>query len=1333
MGKFGKGFHMKNNALVIHRLFSLLFSIFLLMPLWADSSVDYIFRHFSTEDGLLNNEVKACLRDRYGFLWIGTVSGLNRWDGYRLKTFENSEGHIGSIPEGDILSLQEDHAGDIWIEGRGEYAVYRRSKEKIVSAEDILKGYKIPTKGLRRIYIDDNGHLWVAVGKQLYYCQQDKGAMKVFYFPITPDIAQLEKVDNYFRMIDNQGRLFTLDIVRNKWSETVIPEGDRQANRIFTDKAGCLWVYSTVHDRLYFKEQGRNWQTLLLTNHLTIGQANSVRGISDDGNGHIWIATDHQGLFIYDRANGSQTNLHHDVASPTSLAENNIGCITIDKDHVLWVGYMKKGLSYYHPSFQQFSNFKSPLWKNVSSVYQDTGGHIWIGTDGYGLVNAYNNQIVSFPGNIAVTLMEDNLNRLWVGTYMNGLLCYKDGKLVKHYTKENSPLSDNSVYSLCQDKSGRIWIGTLWGWLQNMDPESDKWQDFRSPSNDESIAMDFFYDGSEEIYAGMLSGLCRFDIATGKRTLLTGNSHGKPFMQKDIQSVFRDKRGLFWLCHGQGVTVWDLQTDSLYYLNKRLGLCDNVTRGICEDQQGRIWIATSNGCSCIKVDRADDNRLSFSFDNYSTSDGLLDNNLSRHSICLMHDGNLLLGNSEGYSIIDLSSKASRSTASTHVVFTGLRLAGQPISVGQKHDGRIILRQPVEAIESIDLSYADVQIEIEFSSMNLLATDKVRYAYRMEGLTNEWIETTEGRVTFGSLRPGSYKLWVKVVGADEPPAMLNIRVSPPFWLSWPAYLLYALLIVAAIWYYLRQEKRRQQRRMEEQRKKIEQEQEIKMNEMKLRFFTNVSHDFRTPLTLILTPLQVMMKEEKDEKKKEKLGGIQRNADRLLKLVNQLLDFRKLDVGGEKLHTQPNRFVYFVTENAKAFNEFARERNITYQIIRETDEQTMMFDSDKILKVLTNLLSNAFKYTPDGGSITVSVNRVIDKMQVSVRDTGCGVADDDKPHIFERFYQTKQSYEKTGSGIGLHIVAQYVKMHGGHIEVGDNQPHGSVFTFTVPIVTASGREPTVEVTKEETPEADLQLEEGEKVEHRTTLLIAEDNAEFRTFLANQLADEYDVMTAENGKEALAQLHNAEVDIVISDIMMPEMDGVELCRNIKTDIQTSHIPVLMLTALSADEDRLRGLEQGADDYLTKPFNLDVLRLRLRKFLEWSRHAHREFKQKIDVSPSEITISSLDEQLIKKAIKAVEDNMINDYSVEDLASDVGLTRGHLYKKLMAITGKGPADFIRTIRMKRARQLLDDSGLQISEIAYTVGYSSPKIFSRNFKAEFGMTPSDYLNNKKES
>ena len=1241
----------------------LLFVAFIgILPLTGQTT-DYIFRHFTTTDGLLNNEVKTVLRDHYGYLWIGTVSGLNRWDGYRLKAFENAEGRMGMLPEGDILGLEEDAQGNIWVGGRGETVVYVREQERFVPADDFLKS--------------------------------------------NPDTRKkphaLSKVPSPF----------------DKDLPTVT----------YVDHSGMMWVYSTISDRVYFYERGQ-WQSLTLPKS-TAHISNSIRGIQDDGNNHIWIATDHQGLYIYNKVTEQLTNVQHEETRPSSPAENNIGCITIDETGVLWVGYVKKGLSFHHPSFQRFTNYQKASCKNVSCMLEGRDRRLWIGTDGYGMTEAISGQHYHFPGDIAVTLYEDHQGRLWVGTYMNGLLCYENGQTVRQYTKANSPLSDNSIYSLCEDREGRLWVGTLWGYLQRFDPTTGEWKDFSTSSTDESVAMDLYYEGGDELYAGMLSGLCRIDINTGERLQIFGNKQGKPFLQKDIQSVFRDRRGLMWLCHSQGISVWDMHTDSLFYLSKHSGLCDNVTRGICEDRQGRIWIATSNGCSAITVgSKESDHALTFSFDNYTTSDGLLDNNLSRHSIHLLRDGNLFIGSSEGYTTVNLVSEQQKKTLENHVVFTDLRIGGQVVPIGQEFDGRMVLTRPIEECPPVSLRYSDAQIEVEFSAMNLTNTDKTRYAYRLEGLMKDWIETSEGRIVFGSLPSGSYLLYVKTRTTDgewSDPTIIDIYVAPPFWLSWPAYVLYTLLLALFIWAFWKYIQQRQQQRLEFHRTKIEQEQQLKMNEMKLRFFTNVSHDFRTPLTLILTPLQVMLKEEKDTQQREKLSGIQRNANRLLTLVNQLLDFRKLDVGGEKLRAQPGHFVDFITESAKTFEELAREHRITYKVQAGTDEQTMMFDADKMLKILTNLLSNAFKYTPDGGSINVRLSRSDSLMQVSIADSGCGISDDDKPHIFERFYQTAQSYEKTGSGVGLHIVAEYVHMHGGDITVTDNQPRGSVFAFTIPIVEAYMD--TLEEEKPMETDQDVEIEDSTEP-HRTTLLIAEDNTEFRQFMTDQLRDEYEVLAAANGSEALNLLKQHDVDIVISDVMMPEMDGMELCRRIKKDIQTSHIPVLMLTALTADEDRLRGLEQGADDYLTKPFNLDVLRLRLKKFLQWSQRAHQDFQQKMDVAPSEITITSLDEQLIQKAIKAVEENMINDYTVEDLAAAVGLTRGHLYKKLMAITGKGPADFIRTIRLKRARQLLDESGMQVSEIAYAVGYSSPKIFSRNFKTEFGMTPTEYLNSK---
>ncbi|MDD5151845.1 MAG: ATP-binding protein, partial [Flavobacterium sp.] len=420
---------------------------------------------------------------------------------------------------------------------------------------------------------------------------------------------------------------------------------------------------------------------------------------------------------------------------------------------------------------------------------------------------------------------------------------------------------------------------------------------------------------------------------------------------------------------------------------------------------------------------------------------------------------------------------------------------------------------------------------------------------------------------------------------------------------------------------------------------------------------------------------------------------------------------------------------INEIYLSFCVYAEERTINFFLINDMGSLTMLFDQDKIRKIFTNILSNAFKYTLDGGTISIHIKQEDDTVCVSVSDSGSGISDKEKEHIFERFYQAQQEQEKTGTGIGLHIVYEYVNLHGGTINVTDNVPYGSIFTFQIPIK-------VVDVDKEEKYLAEnllneFTIEDVEKanvVTDKKILLFVDDNNDFCEFIKDNLGEIYTVITANNGQEALGLLHKFNVTIIVSDVMMPIMNGIELCKQIKTNIYWSHIPVILLTARTAEEYVMEGLELGADDYITKPFNFDLLKLRIQKFVEWTEKSHISFSQKLDVSPAEITITSLDENLIAKAVKVVEDHINEaEFSVETLSVALGLSRGHLYKKLIAITGKGPTEFIRTIRLKRGRQLLEKSQMQIAEIAYEVGFNSPKRFTKYFREEFGLSPSEYL------
>lgn len=484
---------------------------------------------------------------------------------------------------------------------------------------------------------------------------------------------------------------------------------------------------------------------------------------------------------------------------------------------------------------------------------------------------------------------------------------------------------------------------------------------------------------------------------------------------------------------------------------------------------------------------------------------------------------------------------------------------------------------------------------------------------------------------------------------------------------------------------------------------------------------------------MAPLQVLLDEVKDEPTRKKLLTIFSNARRLLDLINTLLDFRKLDVGAEGLHCRKDDIMRFISEQCALFTDYAANRGMNLTVECDPAGYMMDFDSAKVGKILNNLLSNAFKYTPDGGNVSVKATLKNGELIIRIADSGQGITPEAKKHIFERFYQGEQGNHKTGSGIGLHIANEYARMHGGGITVSDNQPKGSVFTLTLPVDGCSAQsDPEKTSGASETPAepsaSENTSEESSAADTPATILIVDDNEEYRDFIADTLSKDYTIFKAGNGREALDIMAKENISLIVSDVMMPVMDGMELCRQVKNNIRWSHIPVILLTAKTAEEYRLEGLELGADDYLTKPFNLKLLQLRIKKFIDLFERNHRMFSNKLDVSPSEITITSLDEKLVEKAIHIVEEHMSDsDFSVELLSSELALSRGYLYKKLMAITGKGPAEFIRTIRLKRARQLLEQSRMQVAEIAYMCGFNSPRRFAQNFKNEFGMLPSEFL------
>lgn len=1326
---------------------SLLLFVLLQAYLPSAAQTPYVFHHLNVENGLLNNNVKCILKDHEGFLWVGTPNGLNRYDGYSFKVYQPKENDPYALPSNDVWNLYEDGDGNLWVDNEERYSIYDRSKDHFITdIPSYLAELGIRIRGSYRIHIDKQRNLWVLQGADVLCYDFSRKALDTFhvahYPEDNPDLSVSDDGENLFLLWNST--LVKLDKHSKKSlriDDADLPSDSATERHVYLDSHGGIWLYSYADDQIYYKRKLHTaWVRIELRSTIETN-SNAVRCIQDDSNGHVWIGTDHKGVFIYDYVNNTLVNLLNTPSSSTSLASNRINSIYCDDTGVIWLGNFKKGLSYYHESFHEFIDTKGKECGDIACILEDRSGNIWLGTDGNGLFvkekqKNFAIRKLPIPDIAIVSLIEDRKGRIWAGSYQDGLFCYENNRITR-YTAQNSQLPYNSIWSMAEDRYGNIWIGSVLETLVCFNSDTRAVTAFRHPDGNRISAMNLCYDRGDKLYIGTTYGLCVMDIVTKKSEMLYANRKGtQPLKQLFISTVYKDSRELLWLAHKQGLTAWDLKTDSLYWFDVTSGLSDNLINSIIEDNYGNLWLGTSNGLSILEVKPDSRVKTDFSFKNLSTRDGLSDNYFNSHSACKLANGDLLLGGSVGYTSINPNKLTEKSRPLAKVFFTNLTIGNQQIEVDSVYNGRKLLTTVLGRTPSLSVRYDDYLISIEFAAGDLLNADKLKYAYKLEGLNTEWYYTNENKVVFTTLPPGNYKLLIKACNSDgiwnDEVSELKIHVSSPFYLSHVAIVLYILLGLGVLSYVVYRFKKHHNLKMEQQRARMEQEQKLLLNEMKLKFFTNISHDLRTPLTLILSPLQMLLSETADEGVRKKLNTIYKNAQQLLSLINSLLDFRKLDVGAETVSYKSGDIVNFMREICSSFQEYALEHTISFSFMGEVDNLNMSFDPVKIKKVMNNLLSNAFKYTPDKGEINVHLYREDDQVCICVADNGQGISDKDKKHIFERFYQVSQTSEKTGSGIGLHIANEYVHLHKGTLSVKDNFPKGSVFIVKLPIVsyTDEKEETHSEALTNTKALAEVSAPRTEKT--RYTILLVDDNKDFCSFMAEYLSDEYAILIAYNGAEALKVLEKSNVNLVISDIMMPVMNGTELCRQIKTNVQWSHIPVILLTARMAEEYKSEGFEQGADDYIVKPFDFKLLKLRIKKFIEWTEKSHRTFSQKMEVTPHEITITPLDEQFIGKAIQIVEERMSDtDFSVEILGAELGMSRSHLYKKLMVITGKGPADFIRIIRLKRSKQLLKESQKQIAEIAYEVGFSSPKRFTVNFKNEFGLSPSDYIRSLK--
>ena len=1288
---------------------------------------NYQFRRITSSDGLSCNHVRCILEDSRGYMWFGTEYGLNRFDGYRFRKFFKKD-----IPYSidNISSLQEDAWGNIWID-MGVFVVYDWKTDSFIEGKQILNALGVSCRNLQHVFVDNQKGLWVEADGKLYAFERDK-SYKVYTLPFTTGVWGLIKVDSQV-YLTTYSALYKLDIRSGTITEQVQSDifGDNVSGKrtlyAYVDESNDLWIYSKEENKLWRKRYySDNFEQIEIP---SVSVNYRIQDIVDDNNGNIWIATDHQGIFILEKNSGRFFNEKNDRLNLSSLSSSNVVRLYLDSNDILWIAHYRSGISYLTHNSKRIQKADLGMECSVAKIMEDTLSNLWLGTDGEGVLRQKDTHlyqaIEGIPSRSITALHEDSQHRIWVGTYLEGLYCNDHGK-VSHFTTENTNLPDNNIWDIKEDRFKKIWVASIKEGVCMFDAETHEAVPVFKNIPAIGCALQLHYDQKDSLFAATSAGIGILNVKTMQDTAYLTNRAGTQAFRHDfVRTVYRDSRGWLWMGFAGELVLWNLETDRLLFIEEKDGLCNNLVNGITEDKNHHIWVSTANGISniIIKQDSGNDDNPILHIQNYTTNDGLLDNDCE-YMIC-RKDGSLAVCSQNGYTIISPNIITDEDYR-CKPVFTEVLVDNKPVFYPQSADNK-----DYEIEVNAGFWPQNHLIRIGFSTLDFNNLHRQRYAYQIDGQMDGWIETDESYILLNQLKSGEYNLKVKACNANgvwsDEYSIIHIHIQPPFWMTQTAYLIYAFMIIACLYwsgklYYNKREKKLLLVRQEQEAKK-----QMELYNMKMSFLTNISHDIRTPLSLILSPLESLKEETKDnESVYHKIDIAYHNAHYLLELINQLLNFRKLDAHAETLHLVSGNLVNFIKEICVSYKNYTdkNQRNLSFQ--SEIEYFRMKFDKEKLNRIMYNLLSNATKFTDKGGRIDVNITKDAHNVYISVSDDGIGIAEGDKEKIFQPFFQVKQKDVNNGSGIGLHITAEYLKLCGGSISVEDNHPKGSRFICRIPIV----EEKTEAQEEKDEPDMIAQVQDATLPK----VLLAEDNVEFINFLSECLSKKYRVLKAEDGEQALEILKETEdIDIIISDVMMPKIDGIKLCNIVKTTLKWSHIPVILLTARTAEEHKLAGLENGADDYITKPFNLNVLQLRIQKFLDWKAKSQRDLVQKIDIQPKDITISTVDEQFMQKAMKLMEENMANaEYSVENFSQDMNVSRTNLYRKIMAITGKSPIEYMRIIRLKRGKQLLMH-GYRINETAYNVGFSNPKYFRKYFKEEFGITPAEFLRNNQET
>lgn len=1311
----------------------------------------YYFKNLSVQNGLSQNTVNTILQDKQGFMWFGTKDGLNRYDGLSFRKFKHDDRSQRSIGNNFITALYEDEKGNIWVGTDVGLYIYYPEKDFFEHFTELSAENTKIEHTVTAISGDNQGCVWVAVESQGLFCYE----------------LEKEKLRNYtlenFSFLTTNVQTFAFDNSGTLWIgcygdglfyskdrlKTLHPylspveNKETYANDVVTclvkGAYNCLYVGSLKGGVKELNLTSNKLHDLLLADEN--GESVFCRELLVASDNELWIGAE-SGLYIYNLRLGKFVHLRSSINDPYSLSDNAIYSLCKDREGGIWIGSYFGGVNYYPRFYTNFEKYYPKGTENglhgkrVREFCQDNQGILWIGTEDGGL-NRFNPKTKTFsfftPSNAFTNVHGLCLvdNHLWVGTFSKGVKVVdtRTGAIVKTYQKTDSPRSliDNSVFSICRTTTGDIYLGTLFGLLR-YNKQSDDFD--RIPELNGRFVYDIKEDSGGNLWlATYANGAYCYNVSEKKwKNYLHDESNPKSLPYDKVVSIFEDSHRQVWLTtQGGGFCLFHPETETFTSYNLADGLPNDVVYQIVEDKAGLFWLTTNNGLVCFQPTTG-------AMKVYTTSNGLLGDQFNYRSSFETEDGTIYLGSIDGFVAFN-PKNFSENKSLPSIVITDFLLFGKEVYVGEPGSP---LEKSITFSDELVLQSNQNSFSFRVAALDFQAPRMSKIMYKLDGFDADWLTVGESPiVTYSNLRYGNYTFRVKVSNSDgvwnEEGISLKVHILPPFYFSIWAYFVYVLLIVGCSVYTFLYFKRRSNRKHRRQMEKFEQEKEREVYHAKIDFFTNVAHEIRTPLTLIKGPLEnIILKKEVDKETREDLDIMKQNTERLLNLTNQLLDFRKTESQEFRLNFVECNITEVLKETHRRFTSLAKQKGLKFLLNVPAQDFYAHINREAFTKIISNLLNNAVKYAETYVHIFLEVDDSEENKKFHLRTINDGVIipDEMKEEIFKpfvRFNEKDDGRVTAGTGIGLALSRSLAELHQGSLVMLEGE-EANCFYLTLPVVQNTTIKLASEVTAGIESVIEAHTEQTENREDRATVLIVEDNPDMLAFVARQLADSYVVLTATNGSEALEILDGHYVSLVISDVVMPVMDGFELCKKIKSDLNYSHIPVILLTAKTNIQSKIEGMELGADAYIEKPFSVEYLHACASNLIQNREKLRQAFTQSPFVAANTMALTKADEEFIQKLNEVIQMNLSNpDFCMENMADGMNMSRSNFYRKIKGVLDLSPNEYLRLERLKKAAQLLKEGENRINEICYTVGFNSPSYFSKCFQKQFGVSPKDFV------